>query len=176
MSATPIQPIQPVPVIRIQIERPDQPDVAALIASLDAYQGPLYPASSNYHLGVAALAQANVRFAVVRDAQGKAQGCGAVVLHDSYGELKRIYVEPAARGSGLAKLLLRFLERMANENGCPRLRLETGIHQPRAIAFYRRAGYVRCARYGDYPVDALSVYMEKPLRAGPATHDDRHGT
>jgi putative acetyltransferase len=39
--------------------------------------------------------------------------------------------------------------------------LETGIHQHAALALYQRAGYVRCAPFGDYRPDPLSVFMRK---------------
>ena len=149
--------------MQITLESPDQPEVIALIAALDAYQGALYPPESNYHLSIDALRQPNVLFAVARDAGGVAVGCGAVVMLAGYGELKRMYVDPAQRGLGLAQQLLQRLEHEATLRGCPVLRLETGIHQPRAIAFYAGAGYGPCGRYGDYPVDPLSVYMEKWL-------------
>lgn len=149
--------------MQITLELPDQPEVIALIAALDAYQGALYPPESNYHLSINALRQPNVLFAVARDARRVAVGCGAVVMLAGYGELKRMYVDPAYRGLGVAQQLLQNLEREAAQCGCPVLRLETGIHQQRAIAFYAGAGYAQCERYGDYPVDPLSVYMEKRL-------------
>ena len=149
--------------MQVTLEPPDQPEVITLIAALDAYQGALYPPESNYHLSIDALRQPNVLFAVARDAGGVAVGCGAVVMLADYGELKRMYVDPAQRGVGVAQQLLQNLEHEAAQCGCPVLRLETGIHQQRAIAFYAGAGYAQCERYGDYPVDPLSVYMEKRL-------------
>jgi putative acetyltransferase len=47
------------------------------------------------------------------------------------------------------------------ERGCRIFRLETGIHQHEALAFYAAAGYQRRGRFGDYPDDPLSVFMEK---------------
>jgi putative acetyltransferase len=43
------------------------------------------------------------------------------------------------------------------------LKLETGIHQPEAIALYERFGFVRCGPFGDYQPDPLSVFMDKRL-------------
>jgi putative acetyltransferase len=149
--------------MQIALESVDQPDVIALITALDAYQGALYPPESNYHLSVEALMQPNVMFCVVRDDDGAALACGAVVLLDGYGELKRMFVRPAARGRGVALAVIEFLERVAAHRGCVLLRLETGIHQADAIGLYGRAGYARCERYGDYPDDPLSVYMEKKI-------------
>ena len=90
----------------IAIERPDQPDVMRLIEELDAYQKPLYPPESHHGVDIAALCQSNVVFAVARSSDGQAVGCGAVVLGEGYGELKRMYVVPGNRGLGIAKALL----------------------------------------------------------------------
>ncbi len=149
--------------MHIALESVDQPDVIELIDALDAYQGALYPPESNYHLSVAELKQPNVLFSVARDDTGAALGCGAIVLLDGYGELKRMYVQPAQRGSGIAKAIIKFLEHEAALRDCSILRLETGIHQAEALGLYERAGYARRGRYGDYPDDPLSVFMEKKI-------------
>ncbi len=150
-------------VMQIALESADQPDVRALIDALDAYQGALYPAESNYHLSVEALMQPNVLFAVARDDEGIAVGCGAIVLFDGYGELKRMFVPQAQRGRGIAKAIITFLEAHALQRNCLLLRLETGIYQPEAHGLYAGAGYERRGPYGEYPDDPLSVFMEKKL-------------
>ena len=101
----------------IALESADQPEVIALIAELDAYQDSLYPPEARYALDLASLTQPNVVFAVARDAVGRAVGCGAVVLTPEFGELKRMFVSPAARGQGLAKRLLVELESGAAARG-----------------------------------------------------------
>jgi putative acetyltransferase len=147
--------------MNIRIESPDQPDVIALIAELDAYQDSLYPAESRYALDLASLMQSNVFFGVARDAAGAAVGCGAIVLQKDYGEVKRMYVSAGQRGNGIAGRLLAHLEDAALAQGCSLFRLETGPYQPEALVFYARSGYRRCERYGDYRDDPLSVFMEK---------------
>lgn len=149
----------------IGIERPDQPQVIALIDALDAYQKPLYPADSHHGIDMAALCAPGVVFAVARDDSGRACGCGAVVLMSGYGELKRMYVLPESRGQGLGVALLEFLERQAQVHDRPLLRLETGIRQPEALRLYARAGYRERAPFGDYLPDPNSVFMEKALCA-----------
>lgn len=146
-------------------ESPDQPEVIALIAELDAYQDTLYPPESRHALDLRSLLQPNVVFAVARDAQGRAVGCGAVVLGPDHGELKRMYVQPAARGQGVAARLLGLLEAQAQARGCTQLRLETGPRQPEALALYARGGYQRCGPFGSYRDDPLSVFMQKSLEA-----------
>ncbi|WP_343730317.1 GNAT family N-acetyltransferase [Duganella sp.] len=147
----------------IAFETPDQPDVHALIAELDTYLLALYPPEAVYALDVQTLLQPNIRFAVARDAQGAAVGCGAIVLSAAYGEIKRMYVRPAARGTGTARQLMDLLEHTARQAGCPQMVLETGPDNPEALALYTRHGFERCGPYGDYPDDPLSVFMQKKL-------------
>jgi len=158
--------------MHIAFELPDQPEIIALIAELDAYQCSLYPPEACYTLDIAALSQPQVRFAVARDAAGVARGCAAVVLGADYGEIKRMYVQPAVRGQGVAGLLLQQLTAAARAAGCPALMLETGPLQPAALAFYAAHGFERCGPFGNYPDHPSSVFMRKPLAdtAGPADY------
>jgi putative acetyltransferase len=149
----------------IAFESPDQPDVIALIAELDAYQDTLYPPESRHALDLASLKQANVLFAVARDSTGEAMGCGAIVLGPEFGELKRMYVSPRGRGQGVARKLLGLLESRATGSGCKLLKLETGPYQHEALALYASAGYERRGPFGDYTNDPLSVFMQKHIAA-----------
>lgn len=151
----------------IRLEAANQPDVIELITALDEYQKPLYPAESHHGIDLAALSSANVLFAVARHASGVALACGAVVLQAGYGEVKRMYTAPDARGQGLALALLRRLESEAARRGVTDFRLETGYRQPQAIRLYEQAGYRRCGPFGAYTDDPNSVFMAKPaLPAG----------
>jgi putative acetyltransferase len=113
-----------------------------------------------------------VRFFVAwRD--GVAVGCGGVALFADFAELKRMYVRPAARGSGAADALIAQLEGEAAAAGLRVVRLETGPVQRAAIAFYRRHGYRECAAFEPYasmPPEntAGSYYMEKRLPSASA--------
>ncbi|MBC7730670.1 MAG: GNAT family N-acetyltransferase [Bacteriovorax sp.] len=155
--------------MHIALESPDQPEVIALIAELDAYQESLYPPESRHPLDIAALTQPNVVFAVARDAAGQAVGCGAVVLSPAFGELKRMFVQHRHRGQGIAANLLARLEAEAGAAGCTLLKLETGPLQPEALALYARSGYERRGPFGKYADDPLSVFMHKRIgQAAPA--------
>jgi putative acetyltransferase len=149
--------------MRIALEHPGQPEVLALIDALDAYQAGLYPPESNHGIDLQALAQPEVLFAVARDGEGEAIGCGAVVLGQASGELKRMFVRPSRRGLGAGKALLAFLEAEAARRGCTRFMLETGISQPEALGLYERSGYERRGPFGAYAEDPLSVFMHKNL-------------
>jgi putative acetyltransferase len=150
--------------VRVRLEPPGQPDVLALIEDLDAYQKPLYPIESFHGIDLAALSQPHVLFGVARDAQGVALGCGAMVVGATYGEVKRMYTRPEARGLGIGQRLLAFLEQQARARGCALFRLETGYLQAEALRLYERCGYARRGPFGDYTDDPTSVFLEK--RAG----------
>ncbi|MGH6927346.1 MAG: GNAT family N-acetyltransferase, partial [Dongiaceae bacterium] len=106
---------------------------------------------SNHILDVAALKAAEICFFVARR-QADAVGCGALRLDaDGFGEIKRMYVSPAARGLGPRQRLHT-------------LRLETGIHQPEALGLYAAAGYREIGAFGDYPPgDPVSRFFAKRL-------------
>jgi putative acetyltransferase len=147
----------------ITAEDPASPDAMALIAELDEHLNPLYPRASRHGFSVQKLIADSVAFFVVRHA-GAAAGCGGIKLFGAeYGEIKRMYVRPAFRGLGLARLLLDHLAAHAQRHGVDVLRLETGIHQHAAIRLYEEAGFERIPPFGEYSDDPLSLCYEKRL-------------
>ena len=147
----------------VTFESPNQPEVIALIAELDAYQDSLYPPESRHALDLSVLVQPHVLFAVARDELRQAVGCGAIVIGPEIGELKRMFVSPRARGGGVARRLLALLESEATARNCQHIMLETGPFQPEALGFYATCGYERRGPFGSYADDPLSVFMEKSL-------------
>jgi putative acetyltransferase len=154
--------------MNIAIEDPAQPDIVSLLEHGDAEAASLYPAESNHLLPIDALREPNVLFHVARDASGAALATGAVVLKGDWAEIKRMWVEPQARGQGLSKTMLATLELKARAHGVRWLRLETGIDSHSALGLYRRAGFVAREPFADYHPDPLSVFMEKDLSAHAA--------
>lgn len=153
----------------IAIEDPDQPDIRAKLAEADAYYASLYPAELNYLLDIASLKRPGVTFHVARAGDGLLLGFGAVVLQeDGWAEIKRMYVDPAARGHGTGRAILAALEAHARRAGATRARLETGNQQPPALALYRAFGYRECGAFGGYAEDPISIFMAKPLDTGAA--------
>lgn len=152
--------------MNIAFESPLQPEVIALIEQLDAYQRPLYPEESFHGIDLDALAHVDVLFAVARAEDGRAIGCGALVIGDGDAEVKRMFTLPAHRGQGIGRALLAFLEDGARARGCTRFALETGYLQPEAIGLYERMGYRRTGPFGSYADDPNSVFMAKPVEAG----------
>jgi DNA-binding MarR family transcriptional regulator len=79
-------------------------------------------------------------------------GCGALkVIGEGIGEIKRMWVSPAARGLGIAQRLLSALERHAIDMGLHTLRLDTNRSLTEARALYAGNGYREIERYNDNP-------------------------
>jgi putative acetyltransferase len=151
------------------IERVHAPDdeVRALIGELDAELAGTYLPEQRHGLTIEAIFQPPVRFFVAR-LDGEAVGCGGVACFDEFAELKRMYVRPAARGDGVADSLIERLEEEARNAGLRVVRLETGVHQPAAIGFYKRRGFMPCRAFEPYaslPASAIktSYFMEKQI-------------
>lgn len=147
--------------VAINRESPRQDEVVRLIGELDAHLSSLYPAESNHMLDIDSLDRPDMRFFVARR-DGVAIGCGAMrVDAEGYGEVKRMYVAPAARGGRIGQRLLERIAEQARAEGLTALRLETGVHQADALALYRKLGFVDRGPFGPYGPDPLSVFMEK---------------
>ena len=144
---------------------PREKDCRAMIEDLDSYQADLYPAESNHLDDIKELLKPHVHFLGALH-NGQLVGCGAIKLchsKDKFGELKRMYVLPAARGMGVGRKILSALEAVAARHNIFTVRLETGVSQPEALQLYERCGYQRTGPFGDYQLDPLSVFMEKHL-------------
>lgn len=79
-------------------------------------------------------------------------------------EIKRMYVLPETRGTGLAARLLSVVEARAAEV-TDRLVLHTGERQKAAIALYERSGYTPIEIFAPYDEVPESLCFEKYLRA-----------
>ncbi len=141
----------------------DDPDAVRLREAqrveLDARYG-----TDDHEPGALPTAETVAVFLVARDRDGTAVGCGGLrPLGPDSAEIKRMYVDPAARGTGVATALLRALEDHARELGIPRLLLETGTGQPDAMRFYRREGYEPIEAYGPYRGVSISRCFARDL-------------
>jgi putative acetyltransferase len=148
--------------VQIRRETANQPDIVALLNASDAYYAELYPAESNHLLDAAAIEAGATAFFVAR-IDGHVAGFGALLVQEGYAEVKRMFVDPKARGQRLGKRLLETLEQHARSLGAACLKLETGVKQPEAIGLYRSAGFRETSPFGKYRIDPLSIFMEKSL-------------
>jgi ribosomal protein S18 acetylase RimI-like enzyme len=84
--------------------------------------------------------------------EGRAVGCGALRrLEPGVGEIRHVWVHPAARRLGLARRLLDGLEQQATVRHLTVVRLDTHTVLTEARAMYRACGYAEIPRYDDNP-------------------------
>jgi GNAT superfamily N-acetyltransferase len=106
-------------------------------------------------------------FVVARrgDAAGPpAGGAGVRALRPGVGQIRRLWVDPAARGQGIARALMAGVEDAARELGLHDLRLGTGDRQPEAVALYSSAGWERVFVGQDgRPVPDRHIWFGKQL-------------
>ena len=150
--------------ITIVAERPDSHDSLTLLADLRRELAEKYPDElRGVSLNPDELMIPGAVFVVAR-LNGKAVGCGAIrPIETGVAEVKRMFVVADARGHGIGRAVLSRLETLAREMGYAKLRLETGLKQPEAIALYKKAGYGPYPCYGRYATNPLSVCFEKRL-------------
>jgi putative acetyltransferase len=155
-------------VVRFSVAPITADDAGDLFASSDAYVAALYPAESNHLVSAEELSTApNLLLgAFTQESPSRPIGCvGLLVAGQEPGtaEIKRLFVESASRGVGVAQALMDHLEAEATQRGIRELRLETGIYQEESLGLYRGRGYVSIPPFGHYTEDPMSVFMAKRL-------------
>jgi ribosomal protein S18 acetylase RimI-like enzyme len=89
---------------------------------------------------------------LVVDLDGAPVGCGGVrMIAPGRGEIKHLWMRPAARGSGLGRALLVELESRAAQLGATEIVLDTNERLEAAQSLYRSSGYVDVEPYNDNP-------------------------
>ncbi|MFM7252968.1 MAG: GNAT family N-acetyltransferase [Ilumatobacteraceae bacterium] len=164
-----------VPQLVMRRHRPDDDVARQLLDALDHSLLAATPAGGSNFLALPAddVAPGAGLFAIAW-LDGTPAGCGAWRRIDedagrpATGEVKRMWVDPAARGSMLGAAILATLEGVARASRISELRLETAEYLEPAVRLYRRFGFKACPPWGDYVGAANSVTMAKSL--GPIRH------
>jgi len=157
-------------MISIERDSPVRDDVRRLLDEHLADMFATSPAESVHALDHLALSAPSITFWTAREG-GALLGCGALKLLNSpaesavQGEIKSMRTAAAARGRGVATLMLRHILNDARNRNLERLYLETGTEEFFAPArrLYARHGFTECPPFADYVLDPNSVFMELRL-------------
>lgn len=149
-------------MIKIRSTTSDDQDFIDLVKELDTYlkitDGDEHDFYNQFN-GIESLQSVLVAYY-----NNKPVGCGAFKPYDHESvEVKRMYLKPENRGSGIASDILKTLEISAKERGYKRTVLETGKRQLEAVKFYHKFGYRRIPNYGQYVQMDNSYCFEKRL-------------
>jgi GNAT superfamily N-acetyltransferase len=113
---------------------------------------------------------AAIEVAVLAVEDDRAVGHAALrPYHDEQGEfgdeleVKKVFVDPEARGTGASRALMTWLEEYAVSKGIGSLVLQTGPLQIAAIALYEKLGYRAIEPYGGYGVIPGALCYRKVL-------------
>ncbi|MBK9116588.1 MAG: GNAT family N-acetyltransferase [Betaproteobacteria bacterium] len=100
---------------------------------------------------------------------GAAIGCIALrpiavdgTADGAVGEIKRLFVQPAARGQGLGERLVAAIVDIARAAGYRELKLDTLLHMTDARRLYERLGFAPCSPYYHNPLPG-AVYLSRTL-------------
>jgi putative acetyltransferase len=90
-------------------------------------------------------------------------------------EMKRLYVRPAFRGSGLGRELIDSILKCAAAVGYRRMRLDTvPSEMAKAVEIYRKIGFTEIAPYRPNPIPGAK-YMELDLKTWKARFEALEG-
>ena len=149
-------------MIIVEKSDPHHPQATALLRQSHALMQELFPPEDNYYLEIDDLVADNIAFFTARKGD-QIIGTAALANKGDYGEIKSMFVDEAARGTGAADALMRQLEDEARELKLPMLKLETGNVLHAAHKLYARHGFTECGVFGDYVTANSSIFMEKSL-------------
>src|ERR1700761_8358010 len=86
-------------------------------------------------------------------------------LEPKVAEIKRLFVRPQARKTGIGKALVAAMLKTARERGYPEIKLDTLPEMESAIALYKSFGFAPIAPYGSHPYPGLvTLGLKLPVK------------
>ena len=140
--------------VSLSVENPVSPAARYCLARYFDELGARFEAGFDPALGIPATSRQLTPphgYFVLATLHGEPVGCGALKCHAGFGEIKRMWVAPSARGLGVGTRILHHLEDLARERRLPLLRLETNKALTEAQSLYRRNGFREVPAFNDEP-------------------------
>ncbi|MBO9476542.1 GNAT family N-acetyltransferase [Shimia sp. R11_0] len=141
---------------------PRDPQATALLQASHALMQELFDPEDNHYLSIDDLCIPSIQFFVAREG-AQTLGCVALANKGSYGEIKSMFVDPSARGKGIAHKLMSQLDAAARAAQLTAIKLETGDKLKEAHGLYYAHGFEDCDPFGDYEANSSSIFMTKSL-------------
>jgi len=140
----------------------ENPDFISLVKIFDSFLWERYPDLKKDYWGNN-LIEFNTNVVLIYlDEIPVASGCFKKYNKNTV-ELKRMFVSPEARGLGLAQLVIKELEKEANNQGFQTMILETLFKQIEAISLYKKAGFEIVENYEPYVGLSNSICMSRSI-------------
>ena len=129
----------------------DDPAFRRFYAVTEAYYSRIVGGENKRRSFIPFNASSEIPDVVLAVCDGAAIGCAGLKSYsDTDAEVKRVWVEPAYRGQGVASRLMDEIEEKARQMGFRRVILQTRPIMPDAVALYTKRGYALIPNYPPY--------------------------
>jgi len=149
-------------MLKLNRTNSEDPDFINLVKSLNAYLAIVDGEDHAFYMQYNGLD--HLKHVVVAYEEDLPVGCGSFKEFNKESvEIKRMYVNPDFRGTGIAFEILNALEVWAKELNYKKCILETGKRQVEAVSFYTKNEYSIIPNFGPYIGVDNSLCFKKEL-------------
>ena len=142
----------------------DDPAFQRFYAVTEAYYSRIAGGEANRRAYIPYNASSEIPDVALAFCGEQAVGCAGLKRYsDTDAEVKRLWVEPAYRGRGIASALMDRIEDRARQLGFRRVILQTRLLMTDAVALYTKRGYALIPNYPPYDQLAGAVCFTKAL-------------
>lgn len=135
---------------------------ALMEKAFEEYQGKLTPPSGALSETIDDIVKkiSNNGGAIIAQVEGVPVGSAQFVFQQNYVYIGRVSVLPSYRGWGIGKMLVKYIETHARNQGVSESRLEVRLSIPSNLAFYKKLNYEIIEKHA-YPAETDFWYVMK---------------